>query len=157
MGPYSQTIKNKPVYAGYINLKAINGVIFPSYAQNQINKDFIVNKLAGEFYMSTNENTYGKNNIVLRSLLEEKSLKGICFLSIYSLPNNKKQRLDIYKLSIKNKKELHFVFEEKKIKTLKDTPDIEDLFIFNTEFFTEKKTSLSKFEKQFLNKSWSFV
>jgi len=157
MAPYSKTMKKTPIYAGYINLKAINGVIFPSYAQNQINKDFIVNKLAGEFYMSTNENTYGKNNIVLRSLIEEKSLKGICFLSIYSLPSNKKQRLDIYKLSIKNKKELHFVFEEKKIKALKDVPYIEDLFIFNTKFFTEKKISLSKFEEQFLNKSWAFV
>jgi sporadic carbohydrate cluster protein (TIGR04323 family) len=157
MGLYSRTVKKIPIFAGYINLKAINGVIFPSYAQNQINKDFIVNKLSGEFYMTTNENTYGKNNIVLRSLLEEKSLNGVCFLSIYSLPENKKQRLKIYKLSIKNKKELHFVFEEKKIKTLKDVPHIEDLFIFNTKFFTEKKTSLSKFERQFLDKSWTFI
>ena len=30
--------KKIPIFAGYINLKAINGVIFPSYAQNQINK-----------------------------------------------------------------------------------------------------------------------
>ena len=63
-------MKILPIYAGYINLKPINGVIFPSYAQNQINKDYIVNKLNGEFFMSTNENTYGRNNIVLRSLLE---------------------------------------------------------------------------------------
>ena len=54
-------------YAGYINLKAINDVIFPSYAQNQMNKDFIVNKLKGQFYLATNENTYGSNNIVLIS------------------------------------------------------------------------------------------
>ena len=33
--------------------------------------------------MSTNENTYGKNNIVLRSLLEEKSLKGCVFVSFH--------------------------------------------------------------------------
>ena len=33
-------MKNK-VYAGYINLRPINGVIFPSYSQNQINKNFI--------------------------------------------------------------------------------------------------------------------
>ena len=51
-------------YAGYINLKPINGVIFPSYAQNQINRNYIVTKLKGEFFLSTNENTYGKNNII---------------------------------------------------------------------------------------------
>ena len=33
MGRYKE---NKNVYAGYINLKAINGIIFPSYAQNQV-------------------------------------------------------------------------------------------------------------------------
>ena len=67
-------MKNKDIFAGYINLKPINGVIFPSYAQNQINKDYIVGKLGGEFFLSTNENTYGKNNIVLRSLLNEKMI-----------------------------------------------------------------------------------
>ena len=85
-------MKKKNIYAGYINLKPINGVIFPSYAQNQINKDYIVGKLNGEFFLSTNENTYGKNNIVLRSLLNEKILKGICLLSVYSLPDNYNQR-----------------------------------------------------------------
>ena len=85
-------MKKMPIFAGYINLKPINGIIFPSYAQNQINKEYITSKLNGEFFMSTNENTYGKNNIVLRSLLEEKSLRGICLLSVYSLPDIKKQR-----------------------------------------------------------------
>ena len=68
-------MKKKNVFAGYINLKPINGIIFPSYAQNQINKDYIENELRGQFFMSTNENTYGKNNIILRSLLEEKKIK----------------------------------------------------------------------------------
>ena len=74
-------------YAGYINLKPINGVIFPSYAQNQINRNYIVTKLKGEFFLSTNENTYGKNNIILRSLLSEKKLEGISILSVVSLPD----------------------------------------------------------------------
>ena len=149
--------KKIPIFAGYINLKAINGIIFPSYAQNQINKEYIVNKIGGEFFMSTNENTYGKNNIVLRSLLEEKSLKGVCFLSVFSLPDSKNQRLDIYKLALKNKKNLHFVFEELSLKKSKDLEKIDDMLMFDCEFFTEKKTKLSKFEKQFLNNSWAFV
>lgn len=155
MGLYKS--KKIKIFAGYINLKAINGVIFPSYAQNQINKEYITNKIGGEFFMSTNENTYGKNNIVLRSLLEEKSLKGVCFLSVFSLPDNKNQRLEIYKIALKKKKHLHFVFEEFSIKKLNDLEKVEEMFIFNSKFFTEKKNTLSKFERQFLNNSWAFV
>ena len=145
-------------YAGYINLKPINGVIFPSYAQNQINRDYIVNNLKGQFFLSTNENTYGKNNIILRSLLEEKSLKGISLLSIFSLPKIKKDRIYIYKLALKYKKELHFVFEEKKFTNKNDIEEIEDYFIFNEPFFTQKKTNLTSCEKKyFLDKKWTFV
>ena len=150
-------MKKTPIFAGYINLKPINGIIFPSYAQNQINKEYITSKLNGEFFMSTNENTYGKNNIVLRSLLEEKGLKGICLLSVYSLPDFKEQRKNIYKLLLKYKKEFHFVFEEKYLKKKEDIEVIEDLFIFNNSFFTAKKKFLSRFEKQFINKEWAFV
>lgn len=150
-------MKKKNIYAGYINLKPINGVIFPSYAQNQINKDYIVGKLNGEFFLSTNENTYGKNNIVLRSLLNEKILKGICLLSVYSLPDNYNQRKEIYELLIKKKKHFHFVFEEKSLKKRNEISEIEDLFMFNNIFFTKKKTDLSIYERQFVKKSWTFV
>ena len=126
-------------YAGYINLKAINGVIFPSYAQNQMNKDFIVNKLKGQFYLATNENTYGSNNIVLISLLKEKSIKGVVMLSVFSLPNNFNDRKNIYKICSDNKKEIYFNFEQLKLKTKKDIDKIEESLIFNHEFFTKKK------------------
>ena len=35
--------------AGYLNLKPINGIIFPSNVQNQLNKDFIETKLKSSF------------------------------------------------------------------------------------------------------------
>ena len=146
------------IYAGYINLKPINGVIFPSYAQNQINRNYIVNNLKGQFFLSTNENTYGKNNIILRSLLEEKNIKGVCLLSIFSLPNTLNDRNIIYNLTLKNRKELHFVFEEKKFSKKKDTGKIEEALIFNLPFFTKKKIDLTNFEKRhFLDKKWTFV
>ena len=55
--------------AGYLNLKPINGIIFPSNVQNQLNKEFIETKLKSSFFMTTNENTYGENSIVLKSLI----------------------------------------------------------------------------------------
>ena len=118
------------IYAGYINLKPINGVIFPSYAQNQLNRNYIITRLGGEFFLSTNENTYGKNNIILRSLLSEKKLKGVSILSVISLPNNYTDRKKIYKLAEKNRKELHFVFEEIVFKKKNDAEIIEENLLF---------------------------
>tara|TARA_Y100000389_G_scaffold203858_1_gene253781 strand:+ start:145 stop:591 length:447 start_codon:yes stop_codon:yes gene_type:complete len=146
------------IYAGYINLKAINGVIFPSYAQNQMNKEFILNKLKGQFFLATNENTYGSNNIVLISLLKEKTIKGVVMLSTFSLPNNYKDRENIYKICLLNKKEIHFIFEDTILKKKKDIDKIEDLIIYNNDFFTKKKTSLTKFEEKiFKDNNWTLV
>ncbi len=145
-------------YAGYINLKPINGVIFPSYAQNQMNKDFIVNKLNGQFFLATNENTYGSNNIVLVSLLKERSISGVVMLSVFSLPNSFDERKNIYKICLKNKKEIHFNFEDIKFKFKKDIDKIEEYLIFNNEFFTKKKSSITKSEsKIFSDSSWTLV
>ena len=149
--------KNR-IFAGYINLKPINGVIFPSYAQNQINKNYIVEKLNGEFFLSTNENTYGTNNIVLKSLLEEKRIKGICMLSTFHLPDNFEERNLIYKLAKKFRKEIHFVFEEIDLINLRKIDQVEEKLIFRQDFFTKKIDKLNNFEKKyFLSKDWTFV
>jgi len=143
--------------AGYLNLKPINGIIFPSYVQNQLNKDFIETKLKSSFFMTTNENTYGENSIVLKSLIKNKSISGIVMLSTFCLPNNYSRRREIYKLIKKNKKSLHFIFEELSFKKNIDENVIESYLIFDSYFFTQKKTSLNTFEKKFINKNWQFI
>ena len=86
-------MKNPKSFAGYINLKPINGGIFPSYAQNQMNKTFVEENLNGIFFLSTNENQYSDNNIVLHSLiLENNNIAGIVMLSAFMLPENLKYR-----------------------------------------------------------------
>jgi sporadic carbohydrate cluster protein (TIGR04323 family) len=151
-------MKNK-VYAGYINLRPINGVIFPSYSQNQINKNFIEQNLKGKFFLSTNENMYSKNDIVLNSLIKEKNkLNGVVMLSAFSLPQEFSRRKEIFKNLLKNKKTLHFVFEEFKFKEKKDINQIEEYLMFTENFFTKKKSSLTKQEnKLFSDKNWMFV
>tara|TARA_B100001741_G_C16506184_1_gene577235 strand:+ start:972 stop:1415 length:444 start_codon:yes stop_codon:yes gene_type:complete len=143
--------------AGYLNLKPINGIIFPSYVQNQINKEFIENKLNGSFFMTTNENTYGENVIVLKTLIKNKSISGIVMLSTFCLPDNYMLRKEIYKLIKKNKKSLHFIFEELSFKKDINENLIEDYLIFDNKFFTKKKLSISNHEKIFINKSWQFI
>ena len=143
--------------AGYLNLKPINGIIFPSYVQNQINKDFIENKLNGSFFMTTNENTYGENSIVLKTLIKNKSINGIVMLSTFCLPDNYENRKEIYILIKKYKKTLHFIFEELNFKKNINEDIIEDYLIFDNKFFTKKKSDLSDYEKIFIDKSWQFI
>ena len=45
--------------------------------------------------MTTNENTYGENSIVLKSLIKNKSIHGIVMLSTFCLPNDYNNRLEI--------------------------------------------------------------
>ena len=143
--------------AGYLNLKPINGIIFPSNVQNQLNKDFIETKLKSSFFMTTNENTYGENSIVLKSLIKNKSVNGVVMLSTFCLPNDYNNRKEIYKLIKKNKKSLHFIFEELSFEKNINEDLIENYLIFDNDFFTRKKTELSTFEKLFINKNWQFI
>ena len=65
---------------------------------NQTFKNYINNELNGHFYMTTNENMYGENSIILKSLLCEKILSGIVFLSTFCLPedlNERKKKMGI--------------------------------------------------------------
>ena len=152
-------MKKNKVYAGYICLKPINGIIFPSYAQNQINKKYIVEELNGDFFIATNENMYADNQIVLNSLIKEKNkLSGIVMLSAFSLPENYKARYKIYLDSIKNKKKLYFIFEKFLLKSKKDIEKIENYLIYRENFFTKIKKNLNTFEKKnFLNKAWEYI
>ena len=146
-------------YAGYISLNPINGVIFPSYIQNQMNKAFIENELSGKFYMSTNENMYSDNKIVLNSLILEKNrLSGVAMLSAFSLPEKFKVRKKIYSNLIKTKKKIYFIFEKFGIENKKDIDFVEEYLMFRNNFFTKKKTSLTLEEnKNFVDSSWSFI
>ena len=151
--------KIKKKYAGYISLKPINGVIFPSYIQNQTNKHFITTVLNGSFYLSTNENEYSKNRIVLNSLINDKNwIKGIVMMSAFSLPEDKQLMKKIYKDLIKRKKELHFIFENISYKKRKDEKFLEEYLIFRGNFFTNIKSSLNEFEKKnFINNNFKFI
>ena len=149
----------KKIYAGYISLKPINGVIFPSYIQNQTNKNFITNNLNSTFFLSTNENEYSENRIVLNSLINEKNkISGIVMMSAFSMPENAMLRSKIYKDLFKNKKELHFIFENYLVKKKGDEKKIEEYLIFKNEFFINLKSSLNKFErKHFVSKKGNFI
>lgn len=137
----------KKKYAGYINLKTLNGVLFPSSIQNMLMKDYVQNKLNATFHLSPTEVMQAKHSITLKTLLgKETIVSGVIMLSTFYLPKNTKERLDLLKLALKMKKEIHFTLDELIFKNQNDIDKIEDFMIFNDNFFTQTRVKLSKEE-----------
>ena len=87
-------------YAGYINLKNLNGVLYPSSIQNIMMKDFIQNVLGGNFYLSPTELLQAKYPITLKTLIgKETKVHGIVMLSSFYLPENSYLKICFYILS----------------------------------------------------------
>ncbi len=143
----------KKKYAGYINLKPLNGVIYPSSIQNIIMKNFIENSLNGIFYLSPTEILQAKYSITLKTLLSsETKVKGIVMLSSFMLGSNLKERLNFYNEAVKKKKQIYFILDEMSFKTKKDIDKIENFIMFNTKFFTDTKKRLNNYENHFMKK-----
>ena len=141
-------------YAGYINLRPINGVIYPSSLQNIVMKDYVSNKLNSIFYLSPTEILQAKYSVTLNTLIsKETKVNGIVMLSTFSLPKNKVTRMNVLKQATKEKKEIHFILDEKIFRTLKDLNEIEDQVLFNNKFFTATKTNLNSLEKLITKKN----
>ena len=101
----------KKKFAGYINLRPLNGVIYPSSIQNILMKDFIENNLNGIFYLSPTEVLQAKFSITLKTLISnETKVSGIVMLSTFLLPQNYKERTSMYKKLLGSKKKNVFYF-----------------------------------------------
>ena len=140
-------------FAGYINLKNLNGVLYPSSIQNIMMKDYIQNVLRGIFYLSPTEVLQAKFPITLKTLVgKETKVDGIVMLSSFYLPEDYLVRKQIYKEVTKMKKSVHFILDELVFKNRRDIDKIEEYLIFNNSFFTETKKELNYVEKSFMKK-----
>lgn len=140
-------------YAGYINLKNLNGVLYPSSIQNIMMKDYVQNTLKGIFYLSPTEVLQAKFPVTLKTLIgKETNVHGIVMLSSFYLPKNFIVRKKLYKDIIKMKKTIHFILDELVLKNKQDIEKIEELLIFNDPFFTNTKLNLNDYEKEYIKK-----
>ena len=138
-------------FAGYINLKKLNGVIYPSSMQNIIMKDFVQSTLKAKFYLSPTEVLQAKFPITLKTLVgKETSINGIVMLSSFYLPESFEVRKKIYDSIFKMKKTIHFILDELVLKKPKDVDIVEEYLIFNNPFFTETRVKLNDYEKNFM-------
>jgi len=143
----------KKKYAGYINLKPLNGVIYPSSIQNTLMKNFIENDLKGIFYLSPTELLLAKFSITLKTLIsKETSVYGIVMLSTFLLPKSYIERILIYKKLLISKKKMYFILDGLTLKNKKDIEKIEDFIIFNSKHFTDTKKKLNEYESYFMKK-----
>ena len=143
--------KNKK-FAGYINLKPINEILYPSSIQNILMKNYVTEILNGKFYLSPTEVLQAKNVITLNTLIsKEVKVEGIVMLSVFFLPFERKKRQIIYKRALKNKKELHFMLDEIVFKNKDDIGNIENRLIFRSSFFTKTRKKTNNFEKNIAN------
>ena len=127
-------------FAGYINLKNLNGVLYPSSIQNIMMKDYIQNVLKGIFYLSPTELLQAKFPITLKTLIgKETKVDGIVMLSTFYLPENYIVRKLIYKEIIKMKKTVHFILDELVFRSSRDIDKIEEYLIFNNAFLQIQK------------------
>ncbi len=141
-------------YAGYINLKPINGVLYPSSIQNILMKNYVVENLKGKFYLSPTEVLQAKNSITLNTLIaKEIKVDGIVMLSTFCLPKDEKKRKILYKKAKKNKKDLHFILDEIILNDNKNIEEVENSLIFRSPFFTETRKTINNFEKKIVNNS----
>ena len=137
--------------AGYINLKNLNGVLYPSSIQNIMMKEYIQNILKGIFYLSPTELLQAKFPITLKTLIgKETKVDGIVMLSSFYLPDNYLVRKKIYKEIIKTKKTIHFILDELVFSSKKDVDKIEEYLIFNDSFLPKTRLKLNDEEKSFM-------
>tara|TARA_Y100001980_G_C14433750_1_gene221616 strand:- start:298 stop:753 length:456 start_codon:yes stop_codon:yes gene_type:complete len=137
----------KKTFAGYINLKPLNGIIYPSSQQNIIMKSYIENELNGVFYLSPTEVLQAKFPITLNTLTSKDTrVSGIVMLSTFLLPSSFNQRQEFYKQLLNTKRTAHFIFDEIILKTKDDIEEVEDFIIFNSDHFTKTKKKLSDYE-----------
>jgi len=150
----------KKKFAGYINLKPLNGVIYPSSNQNILMKGFVENNLGGIFYLSPTEVLQAKYSITLNTLIsKETKVSGIVMLSTFLLPNSFKERESFYKKLLVSKKKMYFILDELALKNKEDIEKIEDFIIFNSKHFVNTKKKLNSYENLIMKqyKDISFV
>lgn len=137
----------KKKFAGYINLKPLNGVIYPSSIQNILMKNFIENNLGGIFYLSPTEVLQAKFSITLKTLIsKETKVSGIVMLSTFLLPKSFKERESMYKKLLTSKKRMYFIFDELALENKRDIGKIENFIIFNDKHFINTKKKLNSYE-----------
>ena len=107
---------NKKIAQGYLFLRKFNKIYLPTNIQNLIIRNFCYQKDL-ILKLSINEHNIENCWMELFSLIKKKDTQVIIMMSIYMLPNNRKDLSALLKILEKSNKEFHFIFENIHSKT----------------------------------------
>ncbi len=115
-------------FRGYIFSRPFLGERVPQHIQNIIIREYC-ERNNFHYLLSSTEYVLENSHLMLEQVLKElDTVSGIVAYSLFQLPENKNQRLKIYKKILMKKKEIHFSVENLQISKSKDINKIEDIW-----------------------------
>ena len=112
---------------GYIFSRSFMGERVPQSVQNLVLRNYCINNQI-KFELSSTEYSMENSYYVLNKLIKEKKYKNIIFYSLFQLPKNNQERLQIIKQFINRKKKLFFAIEDLEMSKNSDIQDIENIW-----------------------------
>lgn len=110
---------NSKIAQGYLFLRDFNEIYLPTHIQNLIIRNFCEQK---KFHLKLSINEHDIENcwMELFSLIKKKDTEIVIMMSIYMLPNNKRDMKAFLKILENNNKEFFFIFENIHIKSINE-------------------------------------
>jgi len=131
---------------GYIFSRPFFEERVPQNVQNIVLRDYCKKKDI-EFLLSSTEYTMKNCSLILSEIIEKYTeYDGIIFYSLLQMPADQKERNKLYKKTLKNKKQIHFVLENFIARKKKDFNELEKIFIIKT-LFSNNKQKLNRRNK----------
>ncbi len=125
---------------GYITSRKFFGERVPQSVQNLVIREFC-KKINANYLLSATEYYMQNNHSILKKIIRDdlnKNINGIVAYSIFQLPEEYLSRKKILSQILKKKKIICFALENKIIKNLKDSENIQLIWEI------KKKTNISK-------------
>ncbi len=114
---------------GYISSRPFQGYRYPQHIQNIVIKDYCLTR-GIQFLLSATEHTILGCYMILEQVLHEVSqIDGVVFYSLFQLPENKKERMDLYRRMQESGKEFHFAMERMQASNETDFKKLEEIWL----------------------------
>lgn len=101
----------------------------PQHVQNIVLRDYCARNRM-QYLLSATEYAMVNCHLILEQVLGElKHIDGIVSYSLFQMPTNQIQRLRVYERILVEAKEIHFAVEGLSLKTQRDIPRLEDIWL----------------------------
>jgi len=115
-------------FRGYVSSRPFQGQRVPQHVQNLVLRDYCQRRNM-KFLLSVTEYTMPDCMMMFDALLGDlEQLEGIVAYSLFQMPRNKNQRLEIYENVLGAQRCLHFAVETISLSLKKDIARIEDIW-----------------------------